>query len=241
MGDGGRGRRYVAGRGQSPTPAPRLPSPAAGLITAVEPQRRARSRRLNVFVDGRYAFSLDRDLADLVRVGQPLSDLKTAELLLQDEQARAFEAAAAFLSYRPRSEREVRDRLRKKEFPEPSIERVIERLKHLRLVNDDDFARYWLEQRQAHRPSGSRLLRLELRRKGVEHDTAEQTVADSERDEDPVEAACRAAARKAQSLHSLDDREFERRLGQFLVRRGFDYETARSACRRLRGSVMSDE
>src|SRR5215208_3659752 len=137
-----------------------------GVITAIEPQRRPKSRRLNVFVDGRYAFSLDEDLAPMVRVGQPLSELKTAELLLQDEQARAFEAAAGFLSYRPRSEREVRDRLKKREFPEPTIERVIERLKSLKLLDDDAFARYWVEQRQSHRPRGGRLLSLELRRKG---------------------------------------------------------------------------
>src|SRR5436189_1608215 len=98
-----------------------------GIVTAVEPQRQRGGRRVNVFVDGRYAFSLERDLADLVRVGQPLSELKTAELLLEDEKARAFEAALAFLSYRPRSEREVRDRLTQKQVPAPITEAVIER------------------------------------------------------------------------------------------------------------------
>ena len=219
---------------KSPTPDSRLPTPAAGLVTAVEPQRRPRSRRVNVFVDGRYAFSLAEDLVGLVRVGQPISELKTAELLLKDEQARAFEAAAVFLSYRPRSEREVRDRLRKKDFPEPAIEATVERLKRLRLLDDEAFARYWIEQRQTHRPRGARLLRLELRQKGIAADTTMEAVETSAEEEDPVDAACRAAERKAHSLRSLDDREFAQKLGQFLVRRGFDYETARTACRRLR-------
>src|ERR671939_842000 len=117
------------------------PSDVEGIVTAVEPQRRKGGRRVNVFVDGRYAFSLERDLVDLVRVGQPISELKTAELLLEDEQARAFEGALAFLSYRPRSEREVRERLQRKEVPPPILEAVIQRLRRLKLVDDQELAR----------------------------------------------------------------------------------------------------
>jgi regulatory protein len=208
-----------------------------GIVTAVEPQRRRGGRRVNVFVDGRFSFSLERDLADLVRVGRPISELKSAELLLQDEQARAFEAALAFLAHRPRSERELRDRLRRKEVPPPTLEAVVERLKQLRLIDDQDFARYWVEQRQTHRPRGGRLLRQELRRKGVDADTAAEIVETAEEDEDSVEAACRAARRKAEGLRAQDERTFDQKIGQFLVRRGFDYETARSACRRLREEV----
>jgi regulatory protein len=204
-----------------------------GIVTAIEPQRRRGGRRVNVFVDGRYAFSLERDLANLVRVGQPVSDLKSAELLLEDEQARAFEGALAFLSYRPRSEREVRERLQKKDVPPPILESVIERLRRLRLVDDQEFARYWVEQRQTHRPRGVRLLRQELRQKGVDADTTTDVLEQSEEAEDPVEAACRAAQRKAAALRSSDSREFQQKLGQFLLRRGFDYATAGAACRRL--------
>lgn len=204
-----------------------------GIVTAIQSQERRGGRRVNVFIDGRYAFSLERDLADLVRVGQPISELKTAELLLQDEQARAYEAALAFLSYRPRSEREVRDRLRKKDVPEPIVDSVVERLMRLRLVDDQDFAHYWVEQRQTHRPRGARLLRLELQRKGIAAETTSEVLEQSDQQEVPAEAAYRAAQRKAHSLRLLDEREFQQKLGQFLLRRGFDYESARTACRRL--------
>ena len=204
-----------------------------GIVTAVEPQQRRGGRRVNVFVDGRYAFSLERDLADLVRVGQPISELKTADLLREDEQARAFETALGFLSYRPRSEREVRDRLSKKDIPESVVEQVIERLARLRLLDDAEFARYWVEQRQTHRPRGTRLLRHELLRKGIDAETMAETLEVSEQEEDPVEAAYRAASRKAGSLRGHDQRSFEQKVGQFLLRRGFDYGTARTACRRL--------
>src|SRR5918912_4056375 len=120
------------------------PSDVEGIVTAVEPQRRKGGRRVNVFVDGRYAFSLERDLASLVRVGQPISELKSAQLLLEDERARAFEAALAFLAPRPRSEREIRDRLARSDVPEQVVEVTLERLRHLKLVDDEAFARYWI-------------------------------------------------------------------------------------------------
>jgi regulatory protein len=204
-----------------------------GIVTAIEPQRRPSSDRVNVFVDGRYAFSLQRDLAALVRIGEPISELRSAELLLEDEQARALEAALVFLAYRPRSEREVRDRLQRKEFPEPIVEGVIARLCKLGYVDDEAFARYWVEQRQTHRPRGSRLLRLELQRKGVARDTTVEVLDQLEQEDDPVAAACRAAEKKASSLRLTDEREFLQKVGQFLLRRGFDYETARTAARRL--------
>jgi regulatory protein len=210
------------------------------IVTAVEPQRHRRGRRVNVFVDGRYAFSLARELAGLLRVGQPLSGPKTAELLQEDEQARAYEAALAFLSYRPRSEREIRDRLKKKDVSEPVIELVLERLRDLRLVDDQEFARYWVEQRQTHRPRGARLLRQELHQKGIARETTAEALQQSDGVIDPIEAACRAGRLKARSLGSLDERSFDQKLGQFLLRRGFDFETARNACRRLHQAESSD-
>jgi regulatory protein len=204
------------------------------IVTGVEPQRHRRGRRVNVFVDGRYAFSLARELAGLVTVGQPLSGPKTAELLREDERARAYEAALAFLSYRPRSEREIRDRLKKKDVPDAVVELVLERLRELRLVDDQEFARYWVEQRQTRRPRGARLLRQELRQKGIARETTAEALEQSDAATDPIEAACRAGRRKARSLDTLDGRSFDQKLGQFLLRRGFDFETARSACHRLR-------
>ena len=211
-----------------------------GTVTAVQPQARRGSRRVNVFVDGRYAFSLQRELADLIQVGQPLSELKSAELLLEDEKARAMEAALGFLSYRPRSEREVRDRLARGQVPPAIVQSTIERLARLGYVNDEDFARFWVEQRQTHRPRGARLLRRELQRKGIATEISGGAIREVEDSEDPSDSAYRASLRKARSLRTLDEAEFQRRLGQFLLRRGFDYESAKGVCRRLWAEVQSE-
>lgn len=82
-----------------------------GVVTAVVPQERGGGRRANVFIDDRFAFSLDRELADRIRPGDALTAAQIAELERQDLEARAWEGALAFLAPRPRSEREVRARL----------------------------------------------------------------------------------------------------------------------------------
>jgi regulatory protein len=204
-----------------------------GVVTALETQERRGRQRVNVFVDGRYAFSLQSDLAERLRVGQPLSAEQSAEILQEDERARALAQALAFLSYRPRSEREVRDRLRKKGAADSLLEYVLARLKELKYVDDEAFARYWIEQRQSHRPRGERLLRLELSQKGVDREVSAGAIEESEASEEPTDSAYRAAQRKAQQLGSRDEGEFEQKIGQFLLRRGFDYDSARRATRRL--------
>ena len=109
-----------------------------GVITAVEPQRRRAGRRSNVFVDGRYAFSVAADVAAGLRVGQLISAADAGKLVSQDETARCYDAALRFLAVRPRSEREVRQRLARHGYAGELIERIVEKLRALGLVDDDD-------------------------------------------------------------------------------------------------------
>jgi regulatory protein len=151
----------------------------------------------------------------------------------------AFELALGFLAYRPRSEREVRERLDKKSVPAAVVDRVVERLRALRLLDDRQFASYWVEQRQTHRPRGARLLRLELQRKGIGADVIAEALEQLVQAEDPIEAALRAGERKARGLRSLSEADFQSKLGQFLLRRGFDYRTAGKVTRRLWSEARS--
>lgn len=201
-----------------------------GVITAIEPQERRGGRRSNVFVDGRYAFSVQTDVAVTLRVGQPISAAKTAELLSSDELARCYDSALRFLGPRPRSEREVRQRLARHGYPTELVDPVIEKLRGLKLVDDSTFAEYWVEQRQTHRPRGARLLKMELRQKGLDSEVTGQALSDLG---DEAQTAYQAAAKRAHSLRALDERTFKQRLGGFLQRRGFDYESSAKATSRL--------
>jgi regulatory protein len=135
--------------------------------------------------------------------------------------------ALAFLTVRPRSIREVRDRLAKKEIPPPVVDAVIARLAGWGYIGDEGFARYWLENRGAHQPRGKRLLRQELWQKGVARETVDQALDDTELDEGADALAL--ARKRLPQLRGLDEQTQRRRLGAYLQRRGYDWPTAKRA------------
>lgn len=148
-------------------------------------------------------------------------------------QVAPIDVALRFLAQRPRSEQEVRRRLRRAGVAETAEDAVIAQLRQHALVDDTAFAEYWVEQRQTFRPRGARLLRAELRQHGV---AAAQAEAAAETTEGSAAAdAYRAAQRRARQLTATtaDERVFKTRLAQFLARRGFDWETISPVVDRL--------
>lgn len=199
----------------------------SGTITAISPQTR-NGQRVNVFVDGRFAFGIS--LATLAHeglyVGQHLDTAAWAHLEAVAETERAVDAAMRLLAVRPRSIAEVRQRLRRKRLDPGAIERAIERLRALALLDDAAFSRFLIEQRQTFHPRSIRALRAELRQKGVDHDTINTVLATQASTVADEQACALAAARTV--LHryaSIPDRTtFNRRLGGWLRRRGFDMD-----------------
>src|SRR5512144_2074949 len=94
-------------------------------ITAIEVQKKS-PNRVNIHLDGEFAFGLARIVAAWLRVGQELSEEKIEQLQTEDAREGAFQQAMLFLSYRARSESEIRQNLRKHEFSEPVIEHTLE-------------------------------------------------------------------------------------------------------------------
>lgn len=202
----------------------------AGTITALSAQAHD-SQRVNVFIDGQFALGIS--LATLAReglfVGQQLDAAAWARLEAAAQSERAMHAALRLLDARPRSTAEVRLRLQRKAFSPQAIEQAISRLSELGLLDDAAFSRYLIENRQSFRPRGVRALRDELRRKGVERTTIETAIAAYAGDE--TDEAARALAIARAALHrytgSPDRATFQRRLGGFLQRRGFQLDTIR--------------
>lgn len=203
----------------------------SGTITLVETQRKRRDR-VNVYIDDRFAFSLNSVIAQAagLRRGLNLTDLEISSLLERDSFQKAFDRALNYLSYRPRSEEEVRLNLRRKNIPEEVSSKVIERLKETKLIDDSSFAEYWLQNREAFSPRGQRAVKMELRRKGVASETIDQVVADQG---DESESAYRAGIKRVARLKTSDYRDFRQKLGAYLVRRGFDYDVVNHVVNRL--------
>lgn len=187
-------------------------------ITALTFQKRNKDR-VNVYLDGRFAFGLAAIEASRLHVGQTLRDHEITELRRRDEIERAYERALNYLSYRPRSEWEVQRNLRQKDIDDPVIDVVVGRLTRAGLLDDGEFARYWVDNRVRFNPRGLRGLRHELRQRGVSRSIIDETLATLD-----VEAAARKAAEVgARRFSQAAPRDFRRKLQAYLARRGFSY------------------
>ena len=212
----------------------------AGRVTALRPTKRDPDR-IAVDLNGSFAFALPATLVadERIDVGEMLDGDRVSSLLAADEASRATEAALVFLGYRPRSEKEVRDRLRRGGYEQDAIEHAIARLHEWRYLDDADFARRWVENRTAHRPRGRRLLQQELRHKGIDGEIARDAIDDAELDEP---GAAEALARRRLPSYAGDEpAAIRRRLGAYLARRGYGYDVIRVALDRALGEADDDE
>lgn len=191
-----------------------------GKITALRTGK-GRNQRVNIYLDGQFAFSLDSEVVarEGLQTGQPLSGEQVKVLAESDQHQRCLSAATRYLSYRPRSESELRERLRRRSFDTETTEAVISQLKEQGLVDDTAFARYWAENRESFSPRSRGLTRVELRQKGI----ADDIIAGAVNGIDDETSAYKAAVSRAHSLRQVGYVDFRRRLGEYLKRRGFSY------------------
>jgi regulatory protein len=190
-------------------------------ITALTVQKR-NPDRVNVYLDGEFAFGLSRIVAAWLEQGRSLSQQEIEELVRKDTSEVAFQKAIKLLDYRPRTGQEIRQKLHQKGFEPGQIEQVVERLISANLIQDEKFAALWVESRNQFRPSSQRVLRYELRSKGIDEEIIEEALQGSVED---LELAQRAAQKMVRRLANLDWQEFRKKLSAFLARRGFSYET----------------
>ena len=149
-------------------------------ITALKLQKR-NHQRVNVYLDGEYAFGLARIVAAWLAVGTELSDEKIAQLQAEDQREAAYQRALNLINFRPRTEVEIRQNLHRHNMEEEIIQYVLERLKENGLVNDAGFAQSWVENRAELRPRSRRALAFELKQRGVNSAIIEQTIDQSGR------------------------------------------------------------
>jgi len=155
----------------------------------------------------------------------------------------AMDIAVRFLASRPRTRWELERRLRRGGVDESVVAATLDRLETLGYVDDAAFARWLGEQRDRHAPRGQRLLEAELRRSGVpaeviaahrvEHANPERPPEDAALPADESDRAHDALARHLRGRPMPADPRARRRIGMFLMRRGFNAETVRTAMREV--------
>lgn len=180
--------------------------------------------RANVFVDGKYEFSLDvTQLLDLkLKVGQKITVEQLSEFKKISEYGKLYQRTLEWVLARPRSEKETSDYLYKKiyekKLDKEYIGKIIEKLEKKTYLNDEAFAKWYVENRFVKKGISKKRLSLELAKKGISREIVERVLKDSGRDE--KEEILKIIAKKRARYD--DDK-----LIQYLGRQGFSYELAK--------------
>ena len=205
-------------------------------ITALRFQKRDKER-VNLFLDGAYVFPLPAVVAAQLTIGQQLSDQEIEDLKAADLRSRGYNKALRFLAARPRSQAEVRRNLQAfrprdgRRLSETQTEWILAKLHEQQYLDDREFARFWVEQRNRFRPIAPRALQYELRQKGVNDRVAQEIINEMS----DAASACEAAARSR--LYKWREEsspiQFRRKMSGFLQRRGFDWDVAQDVIDRI--------
>lgn len=201
--------------------------PSPTLITGIRSVAHGRQRLLELSDGREYLFSDEA----CTRAGVSEAQEVTPELLDRLEAAElrvnAHDAALRLLASRPRSETEMRTRLAMRGFDPGAIDDEVERLRNAGLLDDEKFARAWVEDRKRLAPRGRRMLKYELLGRGIDPESADQAT----RDIDDNEVAMELARSRARKAPRTTYEAFVAKVGGFLRRRGFDFDVTAAATR----------
>ncbi len=189
-------------------------------ITSITVQKKNRGR-INIFIDGEYAFSISRALAPDLKEGDEISPERIDQLKHADEKDTAYNRALHFLKFRPRSRAEMEIYLKGKKFSFETVTQTISRLEANGLLDDAAFARLFVEDRLCFRPRGVHALRFELKAKGIPEEIIEEALEGCNEEK----AAVDALASKIKQWEGLEKKEFQKKAFDFLRRRGFHSST----------------
>ena len=198
-------------------------------ITQITPQIKDK-RRCNVYVDGRFCcgLTLEAVMKNRLKVGQIVEPERLAQIQLESEKNTAFDKALTHLSATQKTEKQVREFLKGKGYLPVVADYVVEKLRSYNFVNDEEYAQQYLE--SASKRKGKKLIRMELRAKGVSDADIDGAFEDA--DEEKESAAARTLLEKYLRGKTLD-MPTKQKAYRYLFGKGFDYEIVKSELARF--------
>lgn len=189
------------------------------IITSIKQQKN--KNRVNVYLDNKFGFGIDLDnfvILDL-KIGQELTETDIEKIIKKAEFQKILDQLLKWVTSRPHSLKEVKNYLRRKKTPEIIWEDLIAKLKYFDLIDDKKFAMWWVETRASFSPKSKRMLKEELKFKGIDKNIIEEILDKTTIEEDKI------------ALNLLNKKKFsdERKMIGYLVRKGFSFEIAKLA------------
>lgn len=188
-------------------------------ITAIKQQVK-RADRYSIYVDGKYSFSLGEN--ELLRLGlhsgQEITEQELANYRDESDYGKLFDKTLNLLSFRLRSEWELRDYLKRKKAEPEIIEKILNKLSINGYVDDEQFARRWVENRRLLKTTSRRRIAQELKQKRISNDIIDKVLAEDKEETDEREVLRELVDKKK---HRYPD---QTKLMQYLARQGYSYE-----------------
>lgn len=200
-------------------------------ITDIEPQRK--KDRVNIYIDNKFAFGLSLELKYIydLQIDKEINDDFIEDVLKEEEARKAINVALNFLSYRQRSEREIRNKLKEKGYEENYVERAISFCKDQNYIDDKVFAENFVKDKINLNNFGTLRLKRELMLKGIDEDTIESVLVEDNNDE--YERALEIATKKYPTYKDDDRNKTYRKLGGFLQRKGYSFDIVNKILKEL--------
>ncbi len=205
-------------------------------ITDFTYQKRDRNR-VNVFLDGEYAFSVSIMAAGKLRTGQHLDNNEIKRLKKDYDQHVGYNKAVGYLARSPRSIMEISRYLQNKGYTKDTVSTIVDLLKDKKYLNDEEFARLFVENRERFSPRSAFALRVELRQKGVDHEVIDHTLLNI----DEKASAWSAIETKIHRWKVLPETKFKHKVMGLLSRRGFNYDISLITYEKALNIAISEE
>ncbi len=191
-------------------------------VTLLKPQKNG--KRVNVYLDGVFGFGIDLDnlVLNHIKLGMILTDEEVEKIVRKAEFQKTLDKLLKFAMLRPRSEKEINDYLKRKKIHESMWEDLFEKLKHFELLDDVKFAKWWVDQRLAFKKISSKVLKLELFKKGIDKEIVNSVIEETPINEEKM--ARELLEKRSYRWEGLDPREAKQKKFQYLAGKGFDYE-----------------
>ena len=194
-------------------------------ITKIEIQKKNRNR-VSIFLNDEFALGLDSKVATKfgLKEGDVLNQQTITSLILKEEKNKAKEKAYRYLAGRAHSEKELRNKLVRKGFSQTVIDEAISDLKFQKYINDEAFVSSYVSTQMVNKPVGEILLRRELWQKGISEEIIDRAVQDAYVEKSQLEVARELLEKRIPRYKNLENWQKKKRLGDFLLRRGFGWE-----------------
>lgn len=211
------------------------------VITKITQQKKD-SERYNIFLDEKYAFSVDESV--LVKFGltkgMTLEDWSIDDMVYEDEIRKAFNRALHYLGFRMRSEHEVKKKLLDAGYGEAVVREAIVKLRNLGFLNDETFSEALLQTQKNASHKGPRAIRQELQKKGIGKELQAQ-VLESYSEEEQLQIATKLAEKAADANRSGAPTQVKQKIQNALLRKGYSFDIIKQAMENIDFEREEDE